>query len=374
MAPVRVGTKRDRDDRREQLQQRLDEAERVNATPARDESPASKRRRTNRRHQAQKRFRTRARELDLLSQQVNNGSFSERQHVPVTIAVAPGAAPTLSTSSAGAIRMSDAERARLRRANMTSSQRERTRQKNAERQRLRRAQRRAEEVEADRERNRIAQQIRRDLHGEANLVIDSERQATRRSQLSQQDRDSGRQIITEARALRRSQQTEDERKEEREANAVRDADRERQAVRRVLQTEEEREEERERVRERRRTTRHRDALANYEDFRPSMVTAETACDPRDYHERHGQDVFIPRIVFLSDGDTREFPFRLRRKQFPVQPAFAMTINKAQGQTLYVALSRVTARSRLKVMIEYPEHVEDDGAYTQNVVYRQIFEM
>eukprot|EP00644_Phytophthora_capsici_P010218 jgi/Phyca11/120393/e_gw1.41.95.1 len=108
-------------------------------------------------------------------------------------------------------------------------------------------------------------------------------------------------------------------------------------------------------------------------------------------ERHGQDVFIPRIVFLSDGDTREFPFRLRRKQFPVQPAFAMTINKAQGQTvqnlglylsspcfshgqLYVALSRVTARSRLKVMVEYPEHVEDDGAYTQHIVYRQIFEM
>ncbi|KAG3237939.1 hypothetical protein PI124_g17085 [Phytophthora idaei] len=50
-------------------------------------------------------------------------------------------------------------------------------------------------------------------------------------------------------------------------------------------------------------------------------------------ERQGQHVLIPRIVFISDGEAREFPFRLRRKQFPVQPAFAMTINKAQGQTV-----------------------------------------
>jgi ATP-dependent DNA helicase PIF1 len=27
------------------------------------------------------------------------------------------------------------------------------------------------------------------------------------------------------------------------------------------------------------------------------------------------------------------PFTLRRRQFPVRPTFAMTINKAQGQTL-----------------------------------------
>ncbi|KAG6612900.1 helitron helicase-like protein [Phytophthora cinnamomi] len=107
-------------------------------------------------------------------------------------------------------------------------------------------------------------------------------------------------------------------------------------------------------------------------------------------ERIGQNVLIPRIVFVSDGDAREFPFRLRRKQFPVVPAFAMTINKAQGQTvqnlglylatpcfshgqLYVALSRVTSRSKFKALIEYPELEEDDGAYTDNIVYRQIFE-
>ncbi|KAG2888629.1 hypothetical protein PC114_g18335 [Phytophthora cactorum] len=107
-------------------------------------------------------------------------------------------------------------------------------------------------------------------------------------------------------------------------------------------------------------------------------------------ERQGQHVLIPRIVFISDGEAREFPFGLRRKQFPVQPAFAMTINKTQGQTvqnlglylstpcfshgqLYVALSRVTSRSKFKALIEYPQLEEEDGVYTDNIVYRQVFE-
>ncbi|KAE9300204.1 hypothetical protein PF008_g23062 [Phytophthora fragariae] len=107
-------------------------------------------------------------------------------------------------------------------------------------------------------------------------------------------------------------------------------------------------------------------------------------------ERRGQNVLIPKIIFISDDNARNFPYRLRRKQFPVQTAFAMTINKAQGQTvfnlglylaspcfshgqLYVALSLVTARSKIKALIEYPELEEDDGVYTANIVYRQIFE-
>ncbi|KAG2762533.1 hypothetical protein PC116_g22872 [Phytophthora cactorum] len=107
-------------------------------------------------------------------------------------------------------------------------------------------------------------------------------------------------------------------------------------------------------------------------------------------EHQDQHVLIPRIVFISDGEAREFPFRLRRKPFPVQPAFAMTINKAQGKTvqnlglylstpcfphgqLYGALSRVTSRSKFKALIEYPELEEEDGVYTDNIVYWQIFE-
>ena len=45
----------------------------------------------------------------------------------------------------------------------------------------------------------------------------------------------------------------------------------------------------------------------------------------------GQHHFIPRIN-LQPSDT-SLPFLFQRKQFPVQPCFAMTINKAQGQTL-----------------------------------------
>ena len=44
----------------------------------------------------------------------------------------------------------------------------------------------------------------------------------------------------------------------------------------------------------------------------------------------GKVVFIPHIKTHST-DTA-LPFKFRRRQFPLRPAFAMTINKAQGQT------------------------------------------
>lgn len=95
----------------------------------------------------------------------------------------------------------------------------------------------------------------------------------------------------------------------------------------------------------------------------------------------GEIVLIPRIS-LTTGET-ELPFRLRRTQFPVRPAFAMSINKAQGQTmdyvgiylrnpvfthgqLYVALSRAT--SRRKVYILRPDA---SGNTETNVVYKEI---
>jgi ATP-dependent DNA helicase PIF1 len=46
----------------------------------------------------------------------------------------------------------------------------------------------------------------------------------------------------------------------------------------------------------------------------------------------GEDVFIPRIPLIPS----DLPFQFKRLQFPVRLAFAMSINKAQGQSLKVA--------------------------------------
>ncbi len=95
-------------------------------------------------------------------------------------------------------------------------------------------------------------------------------------------------------------------------------------------------------------------------------------------------VFIPRIImspFVND-----WPFVLRGCQFLVQVAFAMTINKNQGQILnnvgvylsslvfshgqlYVVISRVTSSANIKIF-------NDQGldGYMQNVVYREVLEM
>lgn len=45
----------------------------------------------------------------------------------------------------------------------------------------------------------------------------------------------------------------------------------------------------------------------------------------------GEDVLIPRIPMIST----DMSFQFKRVQFPVRLAFAMTINKAQGQSLQV---------------------------------------
>ena len=45
----------------------------------------------------------------------------------------------------------------------------------------------------------------------------------------------------------------------------------------------------------------------------------------------GKCVLIPRITLIPSET--QFPFTLKRRQFPIRPCFAMTMNKAQGQTL-----------------------------------------
>ena len=96
----------------------------------------------------------------------------------------------------------------------------------------------------------------------------------------------------------------------------------------------------------------------------------------------GAKLFIPRITLIST--TGSLPFTMRRKQFPVRQAFAMTANKAQGQTLatvgiylgqdffshgqlYVALSRFGNREGVKIL----KRQQGSGKAVRNVVYRSV---
>jgi ATP-dependent exoDNAse (exonuclease V) alpha subunit len=82
----------------------------------------------------------------------------------------------------------------------------------------------------------------------------------------------------------------------------------------------------------------------------------------------------------------DWPFVLHRRQFLVRVAFAMTINKSQGQTLnnvgvylpspvfyhgqlYVAISRVTSSANIKIFSGQGPH-----EYMRNVIYREVLEM
>ena len=99
-------------------------------------------------------------------------------------------------------------------------------------------------------------------------------------------------------------------------------------------------------------------------------------------------VLIPRITFIPKAG--DYPFEWQRRQFPVRIAFATTINKSQGQSLknvgvwlrgqvfghgqlYVAISRVSAPSQLRIAIKKDSETEteDKQLKAKNIVYKEI---
>ena len=97
-------------------------------------------------------------------------------------------------------------------------------------------------------------------------------------------------------------------------------------------------------------------------------------------------VFLPRIPFIP-LENNKYPFPFKRTQFPICLCFAMTINKAQGQTLdyagvylpqpvsslgqlYVALSRAKTFESVKVLIKPIIQAKLHDRYTKNVVYKK----
>ena len=95
----------------------------------------------------------------------------------------------------------------------------------------------------------------------------------------------------------------------------------------------------------------------------------------------GTSVFIPRITLKPSDQSLPLPFS--RHQFPVRLAFAMTVNKSQGQSvkhvgldlrvpvfshgqLYVALSRCTSKDHIKVLLP-----AEANKRTPNIVYQEI---
>lgn len=111
---------------------------------------------------------------------------------------------------------------------------------------------------------------------------------------------------------------------------------------------------------------------------PRLLEATIACG-----KNAGKHVLIPRLPLEPKDDA--FPFRWVRRQFPVRPAFAMTVHKAQGQTLgrvavlldepvfshgqlYVAASRVGRSGDLRFVLP----VGSQGV-TRNVIFTEVLD-
>ena len=109
-------------------------------------------------------------------------------------------------------------------------------------------------------------------------------------------------------------------------------------------------------------------------------------------------ILLPRFDFIHESTEDGISLQFKRRQFPIRPAFAMTINKCQGQTfkqvgiyldqpifthgqLYVAFSRVPNFSALHVLIKPIDKIQgfctirrgEITHYTYNVVYKEVLD-
>lgn len=128
------------------------------------------------------------------------------------------------------------------------------------------------------------------------------------------------------------------------------------------------------------------------ELKDSAIVAEIISE-----SHRGSIVFIFRMDLVTEDSM--IPVKMRRQQFPVIPAFAMTVNKAQGQSieilgiylndvvfshgqLYVAFSRSRDSHNIKIFIKdqgtQQGHLmrnvpgQQHRVFTRNVVYREVF--
>ncbi len=96
----------------------------------------------------------------------------------------------------------------------------------------------------------------------------------------------------------------------------------------------------------------------------------------------GAQILFPRLTLSPSTTAKTLGFSFMRQQFPLRPAYALTISKAQGQSfdhcglwlptpvfshgqLYVGCSRATSAAGLHV------YIPDVFAGTRNVVFPEL---